>query len=97
MIRRWKFNDKKNTAVFTTVQVINREMPILYVSHDEDDGTWQFHDGSDASIRNAMVVTLSEIISVDITINQLSELPLGWIATRDSVNDLWKIEKKFSC
>lgn len=92
MIRRWKFKDKKNTAVFTTVQVMNREMPILYVSHDEDDGAWQFHDGNDVNINNAKVVTLGEIISIDISINQLSELPLGWIATRDTINDLWKIK-----
>jgi len=38
----WPFKDPKNTAVFTTVGVIDRDEPIRRVRDDDDDGAWQF-------------------------------------------------------
>lgn len=87
--KKWKFSDAENTAVFTTRQVVNEGRHILYVSHDEDDGAWQFHHGSNANIEDAMVVSLEMMVSLDDTLNQLFDLPLGWIATRKSINDSW--------
>lgn len=31
-----------NTATITCRHIIDGSLPILYVSHDEDDGMWQF-------------------------------------------------------
>lgn len=91
--KKWKFRDVKNTAVFTTRQGVNQNIPVLYVSHDEDDGAWQFHHGENISIEDAMIVSLAEIISLDNTLNELFDLPLGWIAIRKSINDSWEKKK----
>lgn len=91
---RWKLSDVKNIAVFTTKQVVNKEMPIVYVSHDEDDGAWQFHHGEIVNIEDAMVVSLELIVSLDNTLNELFDLPLGWIAIRKSFNDSWIKKQK---
>lgn len=92
--KKWKFCDVENTFVFTTRQVVSENMPILYVSHDEDDGAWQFHHGENVSIEDAMVVSLAKMVDLDDTLNQLFDLPLGWIAIRKSRNDFWERKEK---
>ena len=42
----WPFTDPENLAVFTLARVVRGESPILRVTHDEDDGGWQFTDGA---------------------------------------------------
>lgn len=91
---KWKFSDAKNTAVITTRQIVNEGIPILYVSHDEDDGYWQFHYGDNVNIEDAMIVSLQELVNLDDTLNQLFDLPLGWIAIRKSTKDTWNKRKK---
>ena len=92
----WNFSDAKNTAVFTTRQVVNEGMPILFVSHDEDDGYWQFNHGGNVNIEDAMIVSLQHMVNLDDTLNQLFDLPLGWIARRKNTNDTWdKRENRF--
>lgn len=90
---KWKFRDVKNTVVFSTRQVVNEGVPILYVSHDEEDGAWQFTQGDYVSMEDAIIVSLAEIVSFDNTLNQLFDLPLGWIAFRKSINDYWEKKK----
>jgi hypothetical protein len=38
----WAFADPPNVAVITVKQVLREGMPVLYVSHDEDDGGGSF-------------------------------------------------------
>jgi hypothetical protein len=38
----WPFHDSPNVAVITLVQIIEQGHPVLYVTHDDDDGAWQF-------------------------------------------------------
>ena len=87
---KWPFADARNTAVFTTREVLEGGMPILRVTHDDDDGAWQFQSGEVVSEHNAMVIALEEIVEHDSTVLTLADLPLGWIATRRSVDDEWK-------
>jgi hypothetical protein len=87
----WPFADPKNVAVFTTIQVLRRGQPILHVSHDDEDGAWQFHTGAQqVSARDAMIVSLKEIVEHDPTIRELADLPCGWHAERDGVGDSWR-------
>lgn len=85
----WLFDDPPNLAVITTYHVFEGA-PILYVSHDEDDGGWQFLTGEIASEADAKVVSLKRIIYLDSSITELADLPLGWIATRSRVGDIWQ-------
>ena len=85
----WPFADVRNTASLTTTHVMVRGEPILRVTHDADDGTWQFHHGGIISTSDAFVVTLQEIYEHDSSVGELADLPLGWQATRTAVGQHW--------
>jgi len=94
-MKDWPFADPENVAVFTTIQVMRLGQPILYASHDDEDGAWQFHTGvAGASEGDAMVVSLSEVVEHDPTIRQLADLPCGWLAERDDIGSPWRRSQK---
>jgi hypothetical protein len=88
------FSDALNTAVFTTRFVISENSPILFVYHFED-GYWQF-SGPEDEVKNEDIklVALSEIIKIDPTILEISDLPYSWEATRSHIGSSW-IKRKF--
>jgi len=90
-----KFEDTLNTAVFTTKFVVKDKKEITYVTHDIEDGTWQFfsNDHFDNFEEVAMLVSLDEIIKMDKTVFEIAGLPLGFMATRQSAKEKWKIYK----
>lgn len=90
-----KFDDPLNTAVFTTKFVIKDKKEITYVTHDEDDGAWQFfsNDKWEKFEDVVMIVGLGTIISFDSTLLEIADLPYGYYATRESKNDKWIIQK----
>jgi len=90
----WPFNDPKNVAVITTKKVLDKTKSILYVSHDEDDGMWQFHDGGIVSEEDGRIITLEEATIIDSSIIELADLPLGWIAEREDIKEKWNKYKK---
>lgn len=87
----FKFKESEKTLCFTCNHVINRERPILYVTHDADDGTWQFMCGkNDHDSTNVKMVSLLNIITIDSTVNDLYEMPVGYGAEREAATDKWK-------
>jgi hypothetical protein len=87
---KWPFTDARNTAVFTTRDIIEEGNSILLVTHDQNDGAWQFHTGITVPASDARVVALDEIIFLDPSVVELADLPLGWSAIRDSITSPWK-------
>lgn len=85
----WPFEDLPNVAVITSTDILNHGKPILFVSHDADDGAWQFHTGEDLSIDRAATVALARIVALDPSVKELADLPLGWIATRQTLTASW--------
>jgi hypothetical protein len=75
-----------------TREVLDHEEPILHVSHDSDDHSWQFIGSSDGTDENARVIALHEAVGLDPSILQLADLPVGWRAIRDTVAHPWKRE-----
>lgn len=71
----WPFEDAKNTAVLTTSKVVYEGELISYVTHDDEDGMWQFLSASGASFSTAMVVGLESMIQHDKSLIELSDLP----------------------
>lgn len=87
----WRFSDPPNVAVFTSHAIARGVDWIYYVSHDEDDGGWQFHGKSGiTSPEDAALVALSTIVVLDRRLEELADLPIGWCAWRDEPSAPWQ-------
>ena len=82
-------------AVFTTKFVIKNNKTVTYVSHDQEDGAWQFfsNDTFDDYEKVAKIVGFNEILEHDPTIKPLKNLEMGFCAIRKNKRDLWKIKR----
>ena len=56
----WPFADTPNTASITTRQVLEGA-PVLLVTHDADDGSWQFLCGTTDDPADARIVGLGQM------------------------------------
>ena len=88
--KHWPFEDPPNMAVITTRQVTEHSAPILLVSHDADDGGWQFLTGASTLEDDARVVAMRTIWILDPSVGELADLPLGWHAWRRSSQTPWQ-------
>jgi hypothetical protein len=89
MTSDWPFDDPPNVTTITTRQVLEDDYPILLVTHDEDDGSWQVLCGTTNNPDDGRVVGLDCIYERDPSIGELSDLPLGWRAWRESSTSAW--------
>lgn len=87
----WPFEECPNTAVITTKNILNKSSDILLVCRDEDDGMWQFLDGTDVNEEDALIISLKEIVELDDSILPLYLLPLGGVAFRAHKISEWKM------
>jgi hypothetical protein len=85
----WPFGQPRNCATMTMRQVLDGSEPILLVAHDADDHAGQFIGISDASLADARIVGLEEIVQLDPTVLEVADLPPGWQAVRDEVGGEW--------
>ncbi|WP_157963324.1 hypothetical protein [Algoriphagus litoralis] len=84
-----------DTAVFTTKFVLQDKKLITYVTHDIEDGAWQFFsdDCFDDFEIIAKIVGLNEIMDIDPTLKELADMEPGHVATRKNIKDKWSIKK----
>ena len=68
---------------------MNRSEPIVLVSHEADDHSWQFVGASGFSMADALLVSLESIVKVDPTVLEIADLPPGWQALRDAIGKAW--------
>ena len=80
------FSDQHNVAVITTKKILDKLAWIGYVTHDKDDGGWQFLENKDSKpdVEDAALASMNNIINIDNSIGQLSDLPIGWHACREA-------------
>ena len=90
--KEFPFVDMPNTATITCIHVLNEGKPILHVSHDLDDGCWQFLCGLNHSEEEARVVSLEYIYKLDNTVEEIANLNYGHSADRINKNDKWIIK-----
>lgn len=90
---KFPFYDNPNTAVITCSHIINKENPILYVSHDSDDGMWQFLCGQEHEIEDSKIISLKEMYEIDNSIRILKDMACGYYAQRKNKDDEWIIKK----
>jgi hypothetical protein len=86
----WPFESPPNTAALTTSDVLEANAAILYVTHDADDGGWQFLPGGTVSPSEARVVGLGWICGRDPSLLGVADLPEGWRAWRERVGAEWQ-------
>lgn len=86
----WKFPDPPHTRVFLSQTVQDKKEKITYVSHDSDDGSWQFLGDSMSEEGGPVISCFHHPIDDDPTLKELHDLPLGWYAVRDKPGDPWE-------
>jgi hypothetical protein len=84
----WKFPDSPHAGAFVSKAVDSGNEPITFVSHDAEDGVWQFLGGS-MSDTGGVLVYLHHPIDRDPSLLELADLPLGWYAERNRIGDPW--------
>jgi hypothetical protein len=91
-MKLWPFEDPPNVAVIANRRIIAGSAWIAYVTHDEDDGGWQFHTDEPGSPteEDALVVGLARIVALDERVAELADLPLGWCAWRIAKDAPWQ-------
>ena len=89
--RDFPFDVPPDTAALVCCHVINREAPILHVSHDLDDGMWQFLCGKAHEADDGKLVALREIFDLDPSIGALKNIPCGCQVERKTPGDSWVI------
>lgn len=87
----WPFADPPNVAVFTTRAIVEEGAWIAHVSHDDEDGAWQFHDAGPAAadLADAQLVSLRSMVERDPTLGNVLDLPLGGRASREAPDSPW--------
>ena len=73
----------------TTRHIIRDRKPITHAYHDESDHGWQFFSAEGSSMEDAMIVALGSIVDLDPSIREIADLPVGWMAQRDSSGAPW--------
>jgi hypothetical protein len=77
-------------ATFSCSHVVEKKLPVLYV-HKESNGDVQLLCGGvHKSVKTGRVINLGDLLDWDDTLNELADLPLGWIAQRDAPGKPWK-------
>lgn len=89
MASEWPFDDPPNARSYSTKQVLEDGYPILLVTHDKDDGSWQVLCGTTNNHEDGRLVGLDCMYERDPTIGELADLPMGWKAWRESAESPW--------
>ena len=86
----YEFSEPKNTACFTCRHIVKDGAVILHVTHDADDGGWQFLCGGDHTEADAMILGMEEIVRIAPSVNGLHKMPEGVGASRVTRDGEWK-------
>jgi len=85
----WKFADSPHTGAYLSETVHNGTEQVTFVSHDAEDGAWQFLGDSMSDGGGPVLSCFHHPIDRDPTLAELADLPLGWYAERDKVGEPW--------
>lgn len=91
---KWKFPDNLHARAYLSEDVSSGKESVTYVSHDEDDGAWQFLGNSMSDGGGPVLTCLHHPIDDDPSLVELADLPLGWFAEREKPGEPWIRQKK---
>ena len=85
------FKDAPNTACIVCHHVLAGKNPITFISHDEEDGMWQFLCSDDHTGEDARLISLAEAFKLDASIGQVAGMPCcGYAVERKDGLAGWK-------
>jgi hypothetical protein len=85
----WPFDQKPNVAALTTRQVLIDKLPILVVTHYDDDDSWAFICGTTEQVDDIRIIGMGEALDLDPTLRTIADLPPGWTAWRQTLGGSW--------
>lgn len=91
---KWKFPDPPHTQAFLSEAVNTGAEAVTYVSHDEEDGAWQFLGDTMAAGGRPVLSCLHHPIDKDPSLSELADLPLGWSVERVKPGEPWVRSKR---
>jgi predicted adenylyl cyclase CyaB len=86
----WRFADSRDTVVVTLERILRGDSSLLLVTHDAEDGGWQFLDGEQVFEEDGAIVLLGEMVQFDPSLLELADLPAGWCAWRAAPDRPWQ-------
>jgi hypothetical protein len=87
--RDWPFDQGPRVAAITSTHITKQHLPVLLVTHYEDDDSWGFQSGLPVTTADMQIVAMEEIMKIDPSIAEAAKLLPGWSATRKEVGGEW--------
>jgi len=91
------WDDPVDIAALTLPEVASGQKPVLIVVHDVGLGNglggWLFLDGPDMEGRSPIGIAKLDLLKMDPTLAEITDLPVGWQAIRESPGRQWKRER----
>lgn len=91
------WDDPVDIAALTLPEVAARKNPVLLVIHDlgvgEGLGGWLFLDGQEMAGRKPTGIAKVDLLRMDSTLAEVTDLPVGWQASREARGKPWKRER----
>lgn len=84
------FKNAPNTAWIVCQHVMDGKNPITLISHDKEDGMWQFLCSEDHTLEDVRLISLAEAFQIDESIGQVADLPRGFVMERTEAKGRWK-------
>jgi hypothetical protein len=73
--------------------VVNKKQPVLVVFHYLENDEWVFFADVNPTVDVQLNVALQDLLSLDESLKELSDLPPGWKASRREKGGAWKREQ----
>ena len=85
----WPFDQAPNVVAITTAGVIERGLPILHVTHYDEDDSWAFLCGTTNETDDGRVVTMKTALKMDPSLREIANLQPGYSAYRYTLTSPW--------
>lgn len=85
---RSEWNHPLDPVAITTDGIAEGRLPVLRVLHDEGHGGWQFYDDAEP-LKEPVVIPKDELLALDPTLREITDLPAGWEAVRKNRSSPW--------
>jgi hypothetical protein len=95
--RHAAWDDPVDIAALTLPAIAAGQQPVLVVSHDlglgDGLGGWVFLGGEGTAGEQPTAIAKVELLKLDPTLAEVTDLPVGWQATREAPGKPWRRER----